>query len=59
MAKYIFQKTKRHPTDWEKIFTNPTSDRVLISNTHKELKKLENEITLFKNGYSAKQRILN
>jgi hypothetical protein len=58
-AKDTVNRTKQQSTDWEKIFTNPTSDRVLISNTHKELKKLENEITLFKNGYSAKQRILN
>ena len=27
--------------DWEKIFTNPTSDRGLISNTYTELKKLD------------------
>ena len=31
-------KTKRQPTDWEKIFTNPKSDRGLISNIYKELK---------------------
>ena len=29
------------PTGWEKIFTNPTSDRGLISNIYKELKKLD------------------
>jgi hypothetical protein len=29
------------PTDWEKIFTNPTSDRGLIFNIYKELKKLD------------------
>jgi hypothetical protein len=28
-------------TDWEKIFTNPTCDRGLISNIYKELKKLD------------------
>jgi hypothetical protein len=28
------------PTDWEKIFTNLTYDRGLISNIHKELKKV-------------------
>jgi hypothetical protein len=27
--------------DWEKIFTNSTADRGLISNKHKELKKLD------------------
>jgi hypothetical protein len=48
-------KTKQQPTDWEKIFTSSTSDRVLISNIYKELKKLdpENQITLLKMGYRA------
>jgi hypothetical protein len=39
-AKETVNRTKRQPTDWEKIFTNPTSDRGLISNIYKELKKL-------------------
>ena len=39
-AKDIVKKTKRQPTEWEKIFTNPTSDRGLISKVYKELKKL-------------------
>jgi hypothetical protein len=39
-AKNIVNKTNRQPTDWEKIFTNPTSDRGLISKIYKELKKL-------------------
>ena len=25
-AKDTFIKTKRHPTEWEKIFTNPTTE---------------------------------
>jgi hypothetical protein len=29
--------TKWQPTDWEKIFTNPTSDRGLISNIYNNL----------------------
>ena len=29
------------PTDWEKILTNPTSDRGLIFKVYKELKKLD------------------
>jgi hypothetical protein len=33
--------TNRQPTDWEKIFTNPKSDRGLIANIYKELKKLD------------------
>jgi hypothetical protein len=39
-AKDTVNKTKRPPTDWEKIFTNPTTDRGLTSNIYKELKKL-------------------
>jgi hypothetical protein len=40
-AKDAINKTKRPPTDWERIFTNPTSDRRLISNIYKELKKVD------------------
>jgi hypothetical protein len=40
-AKDTVNKTKRKPTDWEKIFTNPKSDKGLISNVYKELKKLD------------------
>ena len=40
-AKGTVNRTKRQPTDWEKIFTTPTSDRGLISNIYKELKKLD------------------
>ena len=39
-AKDTVNKTKRPTTDWEKIFTNPKSDRRLIFNIYKELKKL-------------------
>jgi hypothetical protein len=54
-AKDTVNRTKQQPTDWEKIFTNPTFDRVLISNIYKELK---NQITLL-NMNRAKQRILS
>jgi hypothetical protein len=37
-------KTKRQPTDWEKIFTNPKSYSGLISNIYKDLKKLDSRI---------------
>ena len=40
-AKDTVNKTKRPPTDWEKFFTNPKSDRGLIPNIYKELKKLD------------------
>jgi hypothetical protein len=39
-AMGIVNRTKWQPTDWENIFTNPTSDRGLITNIYKELKKL-------------------
>jgi hypothetical protein len=42
-AKDTVNKTKRPPTDWEMIFTNPKSDRGLISNIYiyQELKKVD------------------
>ena len=42
-AKDTINKTKQQPTEWEKIFTNPTSDRGLISKIYKELKKIEHQ----------------
>ena len=38
-AKDIVHRTKQQPTNWDKIFTNPTSNRGLISNVYKELMK--------------------
>jgi hypothetical protein len=40
-VKDTVSRTKCQPTDWEKIFTNLTSDRVLVSIVYKELKKLD------------------
>jgi hypothetical protein len=40
-AKDTVNKTKRPPTDWERIFTYPKSDRGLISNIYKERKKVD------------------
>jgi len=40
-TKDTVNKTKRPPTDWERIFTNPKSDRGLMSNIYKELKKVD------------------
>jgi hypothetical protein len=37
--KVTVDRTKWQPTDWEKMFTNPTSNKGLISNIYKELKK--------------------
>jgi len=39
-AKNIVKRTKWQPTDWEKIFINPTSNSGLISKIYKEPKKL-------------------
>ena len=51
-AKDTVNKTKRPPTDWERIFTNPKSDRGLIPNIYKELENLtpEIQITHYKMG---------
>ena len=40
-AKDTVNKTKRPPTDQERIFTYPKSDRGLISNIYKELKRVD------------------
>jgi hypothetical protein len=40
-AKDTVNKTKKPPTDWERIFNYPKSDRRLISNIYKELKKVD------------------
>jgi hypothetical protein len=56
-AKDTVNKTKRPPTDWERIFTNPKSDRELISNIYiyiyicnSKRWTPENQITPLKNG---------
>jgi hypothetical protein len=40
-AKDTVNKTNRPPTDWERIFTYPKSDKGLIPNIYKELKKVD------------------
>jgi hypothetical protein len=54
-AKYTVNMTKQQPTDREKIFSNPTSERELICNMYKELKKLDSreQITLLRNGVES------
>jgi hypothetical protein len=39
--KNIVNRTKDQPSNWEKLFNNPISDREIISKIHKELKKLD------------------
>jgi hypothetical protein len=36
----IVNKTNRQPTNWERIFTNPTSHRGVTSQIYKDLKRL-------------------
>ena len=44
-AKETVNKTKRQPTEWEKIFANDISDKGLDSEIYKELIKLIKEGT--------------
>jgi len=48
-------RKKQKPTDWDKIFTNPTSNKALISNIYKELKKLDytESTSTIKNGLQS------
>ena len=40
-AKDTTKMANQQPTNWEKIFNNPTSERGLISDIYKEHKKLD------------------
>ena len=44
-AKDTVNRTKWQPSNGEKIFTNPTSDRGLILKIYKEFKKLDSKKT--------------
>ena len=44
-AKETINKTKRRPTEWEKIFANDISDKGLVFKIYKELTKLHTRKT--------------
>ena len=39
-AKETINKTKRQPSEWEKVFANEAADKGLISKTYKQLMQL-------------------
>ena len=39
-AKETINKTKRQPSEWEKIFANESTDKRLISKVYKQLMQL-------------------
>ena len=39
-AKETINKTKRQPSEWEKIFANESTDKALISKIYKQLMQL-------------------
>ena len=52
-AKETLNKTKRQPTEWEKIFANEATDKGLISKIYKHLLQLntkKNQTMPSKNG---------
>ena len=42
-AKETINKTKRQPSEWEKIFANEATDKGLISSIYKQLMQLNNK----------------
>ena len=42
-SKDTVNKTKQQLTEWEKIFINPTSERVLIYKIHKQIQEAKHE----------------
>ena len=50
-AKESINKTKRQPSEWEKIFTNEATDKGLISKIYKQLMQINiQRTTQSKNG---------
>ena len=51
IAKETINKTKRQPSEWEKIFANESVDKGLISKIYKQLIQLNiKKTTQSKNG---------
>ena len=44
-AKETLNKTKRQPTEWEKIFANEATDKGLVSKIYKHLQQLNTKET--------------
>ena len=45
MVKETLGKTKRQPTEWERVFVNDISDKGLVSKIYEELTKLNTQKT--------------
>ena len=45
IAKEAINKTKRQPTEWEKIFANDVTDKGITSKIYKQLLQLNNKKT--------------
>jgi hypothetical protein len=57
-AKETINKANRQPTGWQKIFVQYTFDKLFVSKTYKELKKLNNKKTAqFKNVYFSNEDV--
>ena len=61
--KETIRKVKRQPSEWEKIITNKTTDKELISKTYKQLiaaqyQKNKQPILKKKKGQRTKQTFL-